>query len=201
MFCGKCGTKNVDDAVLCIGCGAKINDGQSEKTSIATDSNAKNRKVGMIAVAAIAAVVVVIAAVLIFGGRSYNKATTVEQLVEQYSEAYLKADAEALLDLVPEEVIDYISEEYGRDEDKVIENIQRRFDYDDLPLDAEAPYEIEEVEDVTGEDFFNLQDSYGDMGIKVSAAKLVTFSPARGFINCSEHLVIKVGRFWYMPNL
>ncbi len=51
MFCGKCGTKNEDNAEFCRNCGSKLKN--STITTMSTQDD-KNRKVGMIAVAIVA---------------------------------------------------------------------------------------------------------------------------------------------------
>lgn len=207
MFCGKCGVKNADDAEFCTGCGEKLNGGQGVKStsSTVTTLNDKYRKVGMIAVAA-TIVVIVIAVAFLFGGRSY-KAT-----VKKFINAQFEADAEAIFKLIPEEMISYVLEEEGYDDDELDElidkgneMIQDQLDYLERYLgeDWRASYEIMNVEDVTGGDLDDLKDHYKNVDVKVSAAKTieVQLTVKAGETESSNTLdvsVIKVGRSWYL---
>lgn len=207
MFCGKCGVKNADDATFCTGCGAKLNGGQVTKNStpVVVNSNDKNRKVGMIAVAVIAVIVIALIFTL-FGGRSYK--TTVEKFIN----AQFDADAEAIFELVPEKMIAYALEEEGYDEDELDEfieegneELQDQLDYIERYLGEgwTVSYEILTVEDVTDDDLDDLKDDYEDIDIKVSVAKTVEveLTVKAGETETSNSLdisLIKVGRSWYL---
>lgn len=207
MFCGKCGEKNADDATFCAGCGANLNGGQITKsgTSAAVNPSDKNRKVGIIAVVTIAVVVIGII-VALFGGRSY-KAT-----VKKFVNAQFDADAEAILELIPKEMIEYALEEEGYDDDELDEfieegneELQDQLDSIEeyLGADWSVSYEILSVEDVTGDDLDDLKDDYEDIDIKISAAKTlkIELTVKAGETESSNSLdlsVIKVGRSWYM---
>lgn len=207
MFCGKCGTKNADDAQFCTGCGAKLNGEQLVKnsTTVAVNSNDKNRKVGMIAVAVIAVVVIALI-IALFGGRSY-KAT-----VEKFVNAQFDADAEAIFELIPEKMITYVLEEEGYDDDELDEFIEEgneelQDQLDDIERylgeDWTVSHEILTVEDVTGDELDDLKDDYEDIDIKVSAAKTVEveLTVKAGETETSDSLdisLIKVGRSWYL---
>lgn len=207
MFCGKCGTKNTDDATFCTGCGAKLNGEQVVKNStpVAINPNDKNRKVGMIAVAVVAVIVIALI-ISLFGGRSY-KAT-----VEKFINAQFDADAEAIVELIPEKMIAYALEEEGYDDDELDEfieegneELQDQLDYIERYLgeDWTVSHEILTVEDVTGDDLDDLKDDYKDIDIKVSAAKTVEveLTVKAGETETSNSLdisLIKVGRSWYL---
>lgn len=207
MFCGKCGTKNADDAEFCTGCGAKLNRGEAVKagTTIAPESNDKNRKVGIIAVAAIAVIVIVVA-IALFGGRSY-KAT-----VNKFVNATFDSDAKAIFELIPDEMIDYALEEEGYDDDELDElieeaneELQDQLDYIEnyLGKDWKVSYEILSIEDVKGDDLDDLKDDYEDIDVKVASAKTieVQLTVKAGETESSNSLdvsVIKVGRSWYL---
>lgn len=207
MFCGKCGTKNVDDAKFCTGCGEKLSGGEVVKTntSINVVSNDKNRKVGMIAVA----IVVIIATgfvIAFFGGRSY-KAT-----IETFIDAQFKADAEAIFELIPEEMIEYALEEEGYDDDEFDEFIEECNEYLEDQVNSleryfgeewSVSYTILSTEDVTGEELDDLKDDYEDIDIKVTAAKTVEveLTVKAGETESSNSLdvsLIKIGRSWYL---
>ncbi len=208
MFCGKCGTKNDDDAMFCAECGAKINEGQvsESNTTVAAAPNNKNRKVGMIAVAVIVAIVIV-AGFAMFGGRSY-KATA-----EKFVNASMEADAEAIIDLMPDEVIDYIIDSEGYDDydemiDDLDEELQDTVDTLEKHLkkdlkDLKISTEILNIENITGDDLDDIKDDYEDMDCKVSAAKTleveITIESEETEISNSVDVgVIKIGRSWYL---
>lgn len=207
MFCGKCGAENADDAQFCTGCGAKLNEGQETKSnaSVVGDMNNKNRKVGMIAVAAVA---VLVAALFVglFGGRSYKKT------VDKFITATFEADAESMFELLPEKMIDYALEEEGYDDDELdefidegneeleyaIEQIERYYGED-----WKISHKIINVEDVKERSLKRLKDDYEDVGVKVSGAKTIEIeltitADETEASNSMEISVIKVGRSWYL---
>lgn len=206
MFCGKCGAQNADNAEFCTNCGAKLK--KSAPTTAATVSvpnqNDKNRKVGMIAVA-VAVVVIIILGVVLFGGRSY-KAT-----VEKFVDAQFDANAEAIFDLVPEKMIDYLLEQdgYHDDLDDVIddtnETLQDLLDSLDSYLGEgwKISYEILDTEDIKGDDLDDIKDACEDADVKVSAAKNVEIeitvkADETESSNSMDVSLIKVGRSWYL---
>lgn len=206
MFCGKCGAKNENNAKFCTECGAILNgvNMQEDLSSVTTDLNDKNRKVGMIAVFIIALVGVVMIW-LLFGGRSYKAA------IEQYFDATFEADAEAIMDLLPEELMDYILEEEGYELDECMdemnEELQEALDSLDnyLGENWHASYEILNVEDMSSSDLEDLREAYEDENIdmKVSAAKTVEVeitvkAEDSENSNTMDLTLIKVGRSWYL---
>lgn len=208
MFCGKCGTKNADNATFCAGCGAKINVNQSAKsgTAITVSANNKERKIGIIAVAFIVVAIAVLVFV-VFGGRSY-KAT-----IDQFFDATFEADAEIIFEeLIPEAAIDYLLEEEGYDRDdldeqidEVNEEFQDQIDTIDdyLGDDWEVSYKILSDENLDGEELEDLKENYEDMDVKVSAAKTVEIEVQLKAgdtenSNTMDLSVIKVGRSWYL---
>lgn len=208
MFCGKCGTKNADNATFCAGGGAKINVNQSAKsgTAITVSANNKERKIGIIAVAFIVVAIAVLVFV-VFGGRSY-KAT-----IDQFFDATFEADAEIIFEeLIPEAAIDYLLEEEGYDRDdldeqidEVNEEFQDQIDTIDdyLGDDWEVSYKILSDENLDGEELEDLKENYEDMDVKVSAAKTVEIEVQLKAgdtenSNTMDLSVIKVGRSWYL---
>ena len=205
MFCGKCGTKNADDATFCTGFGAKLNGMQVTKRdiSVAVNTNDKNRKVGIIVVGVIAVIVIGLI-IALFGGRSYKST------VNKFVNASMEADAKAIVSLIPDKVIDYImDEEEYEDEDEMLddleEELRNQIDYIERYFgeDWKVSHEILSVEEVTGDDLDDLKDDYEDMDIKVSAAKTVEvqLTVKAGETESSNSMdvsVIKVGRSWYL---
>lgn len=210
MFCGQCGTPNADSATFCANCGAKLN-GTPGVASIHHSAvlQTKNyRKIGIIAVAVIAIIAIVLVLVLT-GGRGY-KAT-----VDKFIAASFEVDAEAIVDLMPDEVIDYALKDAGYDTDdrsmliqKANDTLQDTVDRIERSVGSDwtVSHEIEDVEDVTGTDLDALKQEYENLGVKISAAKTVpvNLTVTVGSNSDSTYTkisVIKVGRSWYLDML
>ena len=207
MFCGKCGAKNQDNAEFCSNCGAKLNKAVKPNTAAVSlpGKNDKNRKVGIIAVAA-AAVVIILLGIFLFGGRSY-KAT-----IKKYINATFDADGEELFSLIPDKMVDYMLEQDGydrRDLDDIYDQIDDELEDQIDSLDSylgegwKADYEILFAEDIKGDELDDIKDSYEDADVKVSAAKevevefTVTMDETE-ITNSMDVSLIKVGRSWYL---
>lgn len=206
MFCGKCGAQNADNAEFCTNCGAKLKKSSSEKKVLTVpDQNDKNKKIGIIAVSVIVIIIAVIGSVLL-GGRSY-KAT-----IEKFVDAEFKADAEAIFDLLPENMIVYALEQDGYDSDDLDdliddanETLQDQLDSLDSYLGEgwKISYEILDTEDIKGDDLDDIKDAYEDADVKVSAAKDVEIeitakADETESSNSLDISLIKVGRSWYL---
>lgn len=206
MFCGKCGAQNADNAEFCTNCGAKFKKSSSEKKVLTVpDQNDKNKKIGIITVSVIVIIIAVIGSVLL-GGRSY-KAT-----IEKFVDAEFKADAEAIFDLSPEKMIDYMLEQDGYDSDDLDdliddanETLQDQLDSLDSYLGEgwKISYEILDTEDIKGDDLDDIKDAYEDADVKVSAAKDVEIeitvkADETESSNSLDISLIKVGRSWYL---
>lgn len=207
MFCGKCGAKNTDNVEFCTNCGAKLNKSTSTRTAAVSlvTQNEKNRKVGMIAVAVIV-VLVIILGVVLFGGRSY-KAT-----VKKFVDATFDADAKAIVDLMPEEIITYALEQEGYESGELNDFIDEGDEALQEQLDSlngylgegwKISYNITDEEDVKGEDLDDVKDAYEDVDIKVSSAKnveiVITVSgDETESSNTLDISLIKIGRSWYL---
>lgn len=207
MFCGKCGAKNTDNVEFCTNCGAKLNKSTSTRTAAVSlvTQNEKNRKVGMIAVAVIV-VLVIILGVVLFGGRSY-KAT-----VKKFVDATFDADAKAIVDLMPEEIITYALEQEGYESGELNDFIDEGDEALQEQLDSlngylgegwKISYNITDEEDVKGDDLDDVKDAYEDVDIKVSSAKnveiVITVSgDETESSNTLDISLIKIGRSWYL---
>lgn len=210
MFCGKCGTKNQDNAEFCTNCGTKLNKNIKTNATIVSlpSQNDKNRKVGIIAVA-VAVVVIIILGIFLFGGRSY-KAT-----IQKYVNATFDADAEEMFNLVPEDMIDYMLEESGYDHsdlndviDELNEDLEDQIDSLDSYLGEgwEVDYEILYAGDLKGDDLDDIKDSYEDINVKVSAAKeveveITVMADETESSNSRDIYLIKIGRSWYLDGM
>ena len=111
MFCGACGAKNPDGAAFCQSCGAPLREMQAEavpqggSAADSIQSSQRNKMIGIAAVAA-AAIVVVFLAVNLLGGRGY------ESTVTKFLDATLDGDAETIISLLPDKMVDQALGEY-----------------------------------------------------------------------------------------
>lgn len=207
MFCGKCGAKNEDHVGFCANCGAKLNSDSSTPTvTLSTPSqNHQNRKVGIIAVAVVA-VAVVLLGIFLFSGRSYKST------VEKYIDYQFDGNAEGIINLMPDKMLDYAMEQDGyapSDLDEAIadmnDELQDQLDTLDSYFEDgwDISYKIIKAEDVKGDDLDDIKDSYADADIKVSAAKSVevelTITSGETESSNSMYIdLVKVGRSWYL---
>ena len=208
MICGKCGAKNLDDATFCRECGAPLNEGRGENAATATrvipaQSSQRNRKIGIIAVA----VVVVVAAIVLIallGGRSY-RAT-----VDQYIEATFSGNIDEMLELFPEEMLDYAAAasegiDWAALENELGDTIRDYLDMVDSQYgsDWKVSHEILSVEDMSTEDLKDTQEDFRTIGVDVSAAKSaeveITIQGSNAeTTNTMNVPLIKCGRSWYV---
>ena len=206
MFCGKCGAQNADNAEFCTNCGAKLKKSSSEnKVFTVPDQNDKNKKIGIIAVIVIVIIIAIIGFFL-FGGRSYKST------IDKYVDASFDADGGAILDLLPDKMIDYALAEdnYDSDDlegiiDDMNEQLQDQMDSLDnyLGEDWKISYEITDDEDVKGDELDDIKSAYEDADVKVSAAKNVEVEiTVKGAETESNNTLdvslIKSGRSWYL---
>lgn len=211
MFCGKCGTKNSDDAVFCKECGAPIGTAQKGPDKLAAvpsyslQSSQRNRVVGIAAVGVVAVVVIALLFALL-SGRSYKSTVT------KFLDATFEADAKTILNLVPDNMIDYMLDDTGYDRadmndalDELSEELQDEIDYITRYLgdDWKVSYEILSTEDISAKELRELKSDYEEYDVAVSTAKnvevTVTVKAAdMETSNTIEIPVIKVGRSWYL---
>ena len=203
MFCRKCGTKNPDDARFCRNCGTpmssgpsvngggSVNGGQNGNPTPppmgqpgAMPHKPKGKRNGaMIAIVAVVVVALIASAVFFtrvigIGGRSYED--TIEDMVDAMNDA----DIEAFFDLIPKEVVVYALEQEGYTGSKkelleqAHELLQNEWN-DSLGSNlvsaaVDVDYEIQDAQDVKGDELKSLKEEYKEAGVRVSAAKNVS---------------------------
>lgn len=192
MLCKKCGTENPDGAKYCSKCGKALNEKSTAK---------KNREKGI--VLALCVIVAVVLLVYTLGGRSYKKT------IDTFVTSQFAVDAQSIVELLPEKVLDKELEEAGYSKTELVEetndSLKKQVDYIDQYLgdDWKLSYKMTNVEDVTGDDLNDLKSNYEDINVKVSAAKTVEVEfTLKGdeteISNSLEVSVIKVDRSWYL---
>lgn len=218
MYCGKCGSKNLDGAEYCANCGAKLsassipggqqtggapNSGPSASVSIAVPKKGVN--IRNIAIIICVAVVAIVLGTMFLGGRSVQ--TTVDKIIT----ATFAGDAQGIVDLVPDKVLDQVLRSEGYDRSQLDSFLAEGSDelqvqLNLLALNVGSPMETEHTfteEDKTQEEIDDLNSEYEEFGVKVSAAKTawveVTVSgPVRESTSQMNLPLIKVGKSWYV---
>lgn len=207
MFCGKCGAENDNGAVFCTKCGSPINGESMKSANKVTDVKVKNRnrKVGIIVAVAVV-VIAFIAIFALFGGRGYKST------VKKYFNATMKADAKAIINLIPDEVMEKALEDEGYDKDEInlfveegekeLEKAMDKID-DSVGEGWKMTYEITDTEDITGKDLKEIKEDYEDYDIEISEAKKVEVEVTvkvkdNENSNTARLYLIKVGKNWYL---
>ena len=176
----------------CSKCGKALNEKSTAK---------KNREKGI--VLALCVIVAVVLLVYTLGGRSYKKT------IDTFVTSQFAVDAQSIVELLPEKVLDKELEETGYSKTELVEetndSLKKQVDYIDQYLgdDWKLSYKMTNVEDVTGDDLNDLKSNYEDINVKVSAAKTVEVEfTLKGdeteISNSLEVSVIKVDRSWYL---
>ena len=200
MFCRKCGTKNPDDARFCRNCGTPMSSGPSVNggSSVNGGQNGNptpppmgqpgamprkpkgKRNGAMIAIVAVVVVALVASAVFFtrvigIGGRSYED--TIEDMVDAMNDA----DIEEFFDLIPKEVVVYALEQEGYTGSKkeLLEQAHELLqnEWNDslgsnlISTAVDVDYEIQDAQDVKGDELKSLKEEYKEAGVRVSAAK------------------------------
>jgi len=136
-FCPNCGNQLEDSAIFCANCGTNVGAPVTTQNVIQDYNNLavtqKNKKIGIIAVAASGALILILLFTLIFGGSGY------EDAVDTLFAVTFEGDMDDIEDLAPEEFWDTIDEPI----DDVIAELSEEYK-EDL---------YEELIEVFGEDF------------------------------------------------
>lgn len=156
----------------------------------------------LIAIVAAALVVVTLLGCWIFGvfgGGGY------EDVVDDFLEAVFDADAEGVVDCLPDQVIKVIAEEKGATKRELINEMQDGLDevFEYMPSSVKFSHKIVYTEDVRGEDLEYVKDLYSEIGAKVTAAKIVEVEMTVSAMGMSESTeielgVVEIGGSWYI---
>ena len=213
MFCGACGAKNPDGAAFCQSCGVPLREMQAEavpqggSAADSIQSSQRNKMIGIAAVAA-AAIVVVFLAVNLLGGRGY------ESTVTKFLDATLDGDAETIISLLPDKMVDQALEELGyhpSDRDQAVEELDAALQSaagslkDALGDNLKVSYNVVGAEDLSASKLLELRQSYSVYDIDVEGAKEVdvemTVTATALDLSGTYTLtvpVVQVGRSWYL---
>lgn len=213
MFCGACGAKNPDGAAFCQSCGAPLREMQAEavpqggSAADSIQSSQRNKMIGIAAVAA-AAIVVVFLAFNLLGGRGY------ESTVTKFLDASLDGDAETIISLLPDEMVDQALEELGyhpSDRDEAVEELNAALQSaagslkEALGDNLKVSYNVVSAEDLSASKLLELRQSYSVYDVDVDGAKEVdvemTVTATALDLSGTYTLtvpVVQVGRSWYL---
>ncbi len=213
MFCGACGAKNPDGAAFCQSCGAPLREMQAEavpqggSAADSIQSSQRNKMIGIAAVAA-AAIVVVFLAFNLLGGRGY------ESTVTKFLDATLDGDAETIISLLPDKMVDQALEELGyhpSDRDEAVEELNAALQSaagslkEALGDNLKVSYNVVSAEDLSASKLLELRQSYSVYDIDVDGAKEVdvemTVTATALDLSGTYTLtvpVVQVGRSWYL---
>ena len=213
MFCGACGAKNPDGAAFCQSCGAPLREMQAEavpqggSAADSIQSSQRNKMIGIAAVA-VAAIVVVFLAFNLLGERGY------ESTVTKFLDASLDGDAETIISLLPDEMVDQALEELGyhpSDRDEAVEELNAALQSaagslkEALGDNLKVSYNVVSAEDLSASKLLELRQSYSVYDIDVDGAKEVdvemTVTATALDLSGTYTLtvpVVQVGRSWYL---
>lgn len=213
MFCGACGAKNPDGAAFCQSCGAPLREMQAEavpqggSAADSIQSSQRNKMIGIAAVA-VAAIVVVFLAFNLLGGRGY------ESTVTKFLDASLDGDAETIISLLPDEMVDQALEELGyhpSDRDEAVEELNAALQSaagslkEALGDNLKVSYNVVSAEDLSASELLELRQSYSVYDVDVDGAKEVdvemTVTATALDLSGTYTLtvpVVQVGRSWYL---
>lgn len=203
-FCEFCGAPMEDNVNFCGSCGKQ----QTEEAVVTTEPAKKSVKLDPKNIKVIgAAVVVVLVLFFIFGGRGPEKT------VKQYMKATLKGNAKKIVKLMPKDMVDEALEQADMSKKEFIEELDEMLDEAvEYMEDYKVSYEIDDVDDIKGEELSELKDELKEMGVakkKVKAAKEVEVemsirekgaSKDEAMSNSMTVTVIKIGRNWYLAD-
>lgn len=172
-------------------------------TASAAQVNRRHRIIGIAAVA-IAVIAVFFLLSSLFGGRSYKSTVT------QFLDASFDGDARAIFELLPDDLIDYMTDEMGYDREQITDELdglssQLQWMLSSLSSylgdDWDLSYQVVGAEDLSGSDLRDIQDTYDSYDVDVKAAKNVEveLSIQAGNLDETQTIqvpVIKVGRSW-----
>lgn len=206
--CGKCQSPFVNNSTFCGKCGAPRSEG------VAAPVTTLNFKL----LAAVIAVVLLIGFTCSFflGRQGYKK------VIDIYFKASFTDDADRILDILPDEVIEYALEEEGYDRNEyregrkelqkyIEETLSEAQDYLDryLGRNWDVSYEIESVEHIKGKDLREIREMYDDEGIDLDISEAMSVElqitvTASSIDDVTQYIdipMIKVGNSWYVDAL
>ena len=207
MYCPKCGALNGSGARFCGKCGGPLEaepvvyeaPEESVVSGTSGGSKALSGKAKLIGVI-VAALVVALLGCWIFGVFGGNDQ---EDVVDQFIDSMFDADAEGIVDAIPDEIINLIMEESGCTESELVDQLQEVLDYafEYLPSGVKFSHRIEETESLYGEDLEEVKRQYAELGVEITEAKTVEVELTVSAMGMTESMdlevgLVKIGGIW-----
>lgn len=220
MYCTNCGAKNEDEAKFCVKCGEKLNNSSSGKKIEATKKTPyieqavgkkskeahKKIKIVPIVILLILVVAVVIFPKFIMSGQAEKK------IIKEFMEAEMTGDAEKIIDILPEEILEIAKTEGGMSRDELAEEMRKQFDSVIGTLEStygedwKYSYKINSIKKVSQEDLEDIKDMYSDdfeMELDISEAKTAKVEVNVSGDNLDNTLtldvnLLKIKNKWYL---
>lgn len=196
MICGNCGTQNEENVTVCANCGTEL---AHEQAAPAKKCCKKNRLYALIAVVvSLAAILAILALAFVI--------RTPRSTVDKFFNAYIQADAEAIMKLVPKEVQTSLLGPEGA-QDEAMAQLQQRLNDSLQQMGASGTaysFKATHTKAIEGEDLAAIQQNYADTyGRKVSAAKTVevritAITGEETAYSTATVRVVKIGMSWYL---
>lgn len=204
MYCGKCGTEITAGAAFCPNCGGRLG------TAADVQSNARNKTIGIAAVALVVAALVC-GALFLRGkdGQSFF-GNSEQDVINVLMDAYLKAEMSNVLEVIPEEILESDDLD-GQEIQKIIEdgNESLQYIYSLYPSifgdDWKMSYQVVTLEEVEKSKLREIRHTYKNYGVEldITAAKRaeidlnVSGSKDNSSVEINLYL-IEVKNSWYV---
>lgn len=204
MYCGKCGAEITAGAAFCPNCGSRLG------TAACAKSNARNKAIGIAAVALVVAALVC-GALFLRGkdGQSFF-GNSEQDVINVLMEAYLNAEMSNVLEVIPEQLLQSDDLD-GQEIQKIIEdgNETLQHIYSLYPGifgdDWKMSYEVVTLEEVEKSKLREIRHTYKNYGVEldITTAKRaeielnVSGSKDKNSVEMNFYL-IKVKNSWYV---
>lgn len=201
-YCTNCGNE-LHGEKFCTKCGTKTGIDVAPEVVASLPVKKEKKFIGKF-IAILVVLGIVITGFMLLTSRSY------EALVKDYVKATINGDAEKIVSLMPESLVDYIAEEeYDGDKKEMIYDLEDEFDdmveqLEDYGVDLKTiSYEILEVEEMDEDEIDDLCDEYRRAELKIKEGKELKVElkiPMDGQERTNSIYidVVKIGRSWYL---
>lgn len=205
-FCKKCGQQIEETVNNCPYCGAiNASNPNAKQNSLVEKAKKINPKhLGILGVAVVAVVLVIILVSAIFGN-GYAKA------IDNYVDASMYGKAKAVKALVPNEMWEYIEDEYDVTLDTVADYYEEMSEAsleileEDYGKNIKISYVLDEADEVDEYEYEEIKDKLKEYGVKRKDIKKAVEVEAEMKIKGKEDadtaevelVFVKIGRNWY----